>query len=400
MAISVPSTQTISDNLIAAIEASIGKSIPLLPKSFTRVLAKATAGVFILTYKYGAWSLLQQFAAHASFRPTVVNGITLTPLIEWGRLVGVGDPVISPNAEHTVSFDVLDTDSSTWPAGSQLVHPSSGVIYITLSDVVLDATPKTVDVLAASDPDGNGGGGTQGNRNVGDALKWANPIPQLSTLGATVTATVVQAADAETEDNYRARVVQRFGARPQGGAYSDYRIWGEEVAGIIRIYPYTADLPGEVDVYAEATVASSGSADGIPTDAQLLAVAQSIEQNLEGLAERRQTNAMVNTFKIARVTFDVTVTGLVADDVAAAEATIEAAVDELLRSREPFIVGLSLLPRTDRITSASVAGTANEAADTEGGTITSLELSFNGGPVTAYTLADGEKAKLGTITFV
>ena len=402
MALSVPSTQTVSDNIIAAVEASIGKSIPLLPKSFTRVLSKALAGVFILVYKYGAWSLLQQFVEYASFRETVVNGRKFTPLIEWGRLVGVGDPVIATNAQMDVSFDVLNQDASVVPAGSQLVHPSSGVIYITLVAVTLDASSKTVEVLAASDPDGNGGSGVNGNRADGDTLKWANPIPQLSTVGAVVQAPqTVTAADAETEAAYRQRVINRFQVRPQGGAYADYRIWGSEAAGIINIYPYTGVTPGTVDVYCEATVATAIDDDGTPSVAALQAVRDLIELDGSGIALRRPVSANVNFPKpITRQPFDVTVYALVADDPVSTKATIEAALDDWFRSREPFIVGLSVLPRKDRVTASAVAGVVDEAASAEGATVTSVEVSVAGSPVIAYSLDFGQKAKSGAVNYI
>lgn len=400
MALSVPSTQTVSDNIIAAVEASIGKTIPLLPKSFTRVLSKALAGVFILTYKYASWSLLQQFVEHASFRPTVVNGRTFTPLIEWGRLVGLGDPDIATNAQLNLQFDVLNPDSSTLPAGSQLVHPSSGVIYITLTSVLLDSSSEVVEVLAASDPDGNGGSGTPGNRDNGDILKWANPLPQLSTVGAEVTSTSVTAADGELEATYRERVVVRFSARPQGGAYADYRTWGTEEVGIINIYPYTGVTPGQVDVYIEATEASSGSADGIPTDAQVDAVAALIELDSSGIALRRPVSAFVNPLKISRQPFDVKVFGLVADDPVATKATIDASLDDFLRSREPFIVGLSVLPRKDRVTVSAISGVVDEAASAEGATVNAVEVSVAGQPITVWTLDFGQKAKSNPAVYV
>jgi uncharacterized phage protein gp47/JayE len=400
VALSVPSTQTVSDNIIAAVEASIGKTIPLLPKSFTRVLSKALAGVFILTYKYGAWSLLQYFVAHASFRETTVNGRTFVPLIEWGRLVGVGDPDIATNAQLMVSFGVLDTDSSTVPAGSQLVHPTTGIIYITLADVVLDADPKTVEVLAASDPDGNGGSGVAGNRDDDDVLKWANPIPQLSTVGATVTSTTATASDAETEEVYRDRVVDWFGARPQGGAYADYKHWGMDEVGIINIYPYTGRAPGTVEIYAEASEATAKDEDGTPWLAQLQAVADLIELDSSGIALRRPVSANVIFPKsITRQSFGVIVHGLVADDVDATKTLIEAAVDDYLRSREPFIVGLSVLPRADRVTTSAVSGVVDEAASADGATVNLVEVTVAGDPIIAHTLDFGQKAKSGGVSY-
>ena len=395
MALSVPSTQTVSDQIIAAIESEIGKSISLLPKSFTRVLSKALAGLWTITYKYTAWSHLQKYVAYASFNETEVNGRKLRPLVEWGRLVGVGDPVAATNAQLTVSFGVINTDSSTLPAGSQLVHPSSGVIYITMSDVSLDADPETVNVLAASDTDNGGGAGVIGNRNVGDVLQWANPIAQLNTVGATVTGSTVTAADAETEDAYRARVVDRFAGRAEGGAYSDYAIWATEVNGIINAYVYRGPLDyGTVDVYIEADEASSNE-DGIPTDAQKAAVEASIEQTSGGLASRRPVSAYVTVRKISRQGYDVTVNGLATEDDAT-KAAIDQALDDYFRGREPFILGLSKLPRLDRVTVAAVSGVVDETAAAFGATVTSATLALSGGAITADTLGEGQKAKLNS----
>lgn len=402
MALSVPSTQAVSDQIIAAIESELGKSISLLPKSFTRVLSKALAGMWTITYKYTAWTHLQKYVAYASFGETEVNGRKLTPLVEWGRLIGVGDPVAATNAQLTVSFGVLNTDSSTLPAGTQLVHPSSGVIYITMADVVLDTSPETVNVLAASDTDNNGGAGVIGNRNVGggetgDKLEWASPIAQLdSDGGAHCTVAVVTAADAESEDAYRERVVERFAGRAEGGAYSDYRSWATEANGIINAYVYTGEEPGMVDVYIEADEATAADEDGTPTSAQITAVEDLIEYDSSGLASRRPVSVLVTVDPIQRQGFDVVTTGLQAVDEDATKLAIEQALDDYFRGREPFILGLSTLPRRDRVTAAAVAGVVDETAAAYGASVTTVALHLNGSAITGHTLSNGQKAKLGS----
>ena len=52
MSLVTPSTQEISDDIIAGLEGALAQSIPLLPKAFSRVLAKVLAAVFVLLYKY------------------------------------------------------------------------------------------------------------------------------------------------------------------------------------------------------------------------------------------------------------------------------------------------------------------------------------------------------------
>lgn len=399
MALSTPTTQQVADNIVAQIETEISKQIRLLPRSFTRVLAKALAGIFVLVYRYAGWSLLQMFVQHASFRETTVNGRKIRPLIEWGRLVGVGDPAIATNARHTVAFTVLDwAGNPVIPAGSQLVHPDSGVIYITEADYTLIGPGGTIGVIAASDPDGNGGAGLQGNRALGDNLKWANAIPQVDSQGVYVIATVTTAEDGETEDAYRKRVVDAFSARPQGGAYADYRTWATEDPTIINAYPYTSDTPGMVDVYIEATVASS-DADGIPKQSHRDTAKASIELDSSGLATRRPVSAYVNVLSIFRQPFDVTVTTL-SPDTTANRDVIEEALDDWLRTREPYIVGLSKLPRLDRVTTANISGVVDEAAAAVGATVADVQLTLGGQPVTAYTLGFGQKAKVGIVTYL
>jgi uncharacterized phage protein gp47/JayE len=193
-------------------------------------------------------------------------------------------------------------------------------------------------------------------------------------------------------------VLRRFQARPQGGAFADYDEWAR-ITGIVGVYPYKSDTPGEVDVYVLATEESSGDPDGVPTGAQLTAVAAAIELDDEGLASQRPVNAAVNVLATTRSGFDVTFTGLDADDVDAAKAAVEEAVDEYLRTLEPFIQGLSVLPRKDRVTQGAVAGVANDAVEAVGGTIANVTLQLSGSTITAYTLGRGELAKLGTPTY-
>ncbi len=401
MSLAIPTTAAISDEIVAQLEASLSQTIPLLPRAFTRVLAKALGGVIVLLYKYCGFIFLQLFVAYASMEWTTINGKRVRPLVEWGRLIGVGDPDEATQAELVIDITVIN-QTRTLPGGSQLLRTETGVGYSTVAPVDLDAATVQATIRATSDQDGNGGVGTQGNLNAGDEVSFVNPLPNVSTV-ATVDSVTVTAADAETETAYRARVVGRFQAKPQGGAYADYRVWGVDVEGIVYVYPYTSALPGQVDVYCEATVASSGNDDGIPTTAQLTAVAAAIELDVSGLATRRPATAAVNVYPIARNAFDVEINGLQTTGAGATLAevkdTLEDGLDEYLRGREPYIVGLSVLPRLDRITEAGVAGVVDTIVAAEGATMTSISLEIDGVPINAHTLDDGEKAKLGTASY-
>lgn len=396
MTVSTPTTQTIAANILAQIDGALEHTTPLLPRTFSRVLAKALSGVHVLLYKYAGWVALQQFVEHASMQETVILGKRVRPLVEWGRLVGVGDPLAPTTAELIVTVTV-QSQTGSLPAGSQLLNPLTGVLYRTIAPVQLNASTVQVVARAASDQQGGDGSGVIGNLTPGGKLEFANPLPNVART-AVVAAQQVTGAAAESEPAYRARVVRRFRAPPQGGAAADFRLWGEEDAGVLHAYPY-AGAPGEVDVYIEATPASSGSADGIPTAGQRTAIKALIEADKNGLASRRPINAKVNVLPITRQAFDVVVSGLETTDPVAVQQSIRDACDEYLRAREPFLVGLSLLPRLDRVTRAALGGVIDDVVSAAGGSVASVELRLGGAPLNAYVLQKGEKAKLGTVTY-
>jgi uncharacterized phage protein gp47/JayE len=388
----IPTTQELASDLVSHLESALAQTIPILPKAWTRVLAKALGGKLVILYKYWGFSFLQLFVEHASFEETTINGKTVTPLVFWGRLFGVGDPVASTRAEHTLQV-TINTQTGNIPANTLLLHPATGIIHKTKAAVALNAATVSVTIVASSDQDGGDGSGTEANLEAGDVLEFANK-PLNIEREATVTARTVDGADGDTEVTYRKKVISFVQAPPQGGAYADYRHWGEEVVGITNVYPYTGD-PGEVDVYCEATEASSGSEDGIPTAPQLAAVLSSLRFNLAGEATRRPVNAALNVLAITREEFNVTVLGLQGEDTDSIEASINEGLDEFLRSREPFIEGLSVLPRLDRVTQGEISGLVNEIANAAGGSVTSVTLYRGAESIVAWTLGDGVKAKLG-----
>lgn len=394
MSLTTPTTKEISDNIIAQLEASLNQTIPLLPKSFMRVLAKTLAGVFVLLYKYGGFMFLQIFVQTASMNETVVNGKTIIPLVEWGRLIGIGDPVAATQAELSITVTV-ENQTGILPSGTQLVNADNGVTYITIGAVTLNAATVAATIRAVSDQSGGGGAGAIGNLDPGAIVSFANPLANVA-RDAVVVSQIVTGADGESNEAYRQRIVDRFQKLPQGGAYSDYELWGEEVAGIVNIYPYTSDNPGQVDVYVEAS--TDTDPDGIPTPAQLQAVLDSIEKDQNGLASRRPANALANTLPITRVGFDVTVYDLVADNLATVQADIQSAVTDFFINAAPFIDGLTVPPRLDRITRTALIGLIEDIVTAANGTFTTVTFiqTTLTGSLEIYVLQQGEKAKLAT----
>jgi uncharacterized phage protein gp47/JayE len=398
MSLQTPTTKEISENIVAQMSASLNQTIPLLPKAFIRVLAKVLAGVFIILYKYGGFMTLQLFVNTAGAKATEINGKTIIPLVEWGRLIGVGDPAIATRAELIIEITV-ENQTGSLLSGTQLTSSTNGVTYITVGSILLDADTKQVTVQAVADQAGGGGAGAVGNLEAGAILSFANPLDNVA-RDTVVISQSVTGSDAESTDAYRQRVIDRFKKRPQGGAYADYEQWGEEPAGILNVYPYTGECPGQVDVYVEATVESSGDPDGIPTTAQLQEVLDSIELDSAGLATRRPANALVNAYPITRTAFDVEVLGLIVDDLATVQNAISVAVTEYFLSREPFIVGLTVPPRRDGISRSAIGGVVEDIVTASNGVFSAANLRIGGVDTDFYSLGAGGKAKLGNLTYV
>lgn len=396
-----PTTTELTANIIAAIEGAISQTVPLLPRSFIAVLAKALAAVIVILYKRGDFIGLQWFVRTASTKETTFNGKTFTPLIEIGRQIGVSDPTPATQAELLIDITV-ENQLGQLEAGTQLIGSTNGVTYLMLAAVLLDAPTVQATVRASGDQTGGDGSGVLGNLQAGDtSIQFANPLPNVART-VLVDSQIVTGANAEDLDVvYRQRVLDRFQKRPQGGALADYEQWAEEVPGIINAYPYTGDA-GEVDVFSEATPESSGSPDGIPTAAQLAAVLASIELDENGRATRRPANAFVNSLPITRVKFDVTVEGITGvNDLVQVESDVTSAVETYFLNGEPFINGLTLPPRRDKLTRSGLIGTVEDIVTASNGSFITVTFKEIVGPnLEFFDLGRGEKAAANTVVFI
>lgn len=398
--IPAPTIAEVNSNIISQLEAALNETIPLLPKAFNRVLAKVLAGVFILLWKYGGFIGQQLFVSSATIKEVTILGKTFRPLVEWGRLIGVGDPIAAVAAELQITITVINQTGSL-DSGTQFIASSNGVTYLLSGSVALSAPIVTGNIVAVGDQSGGAGLGVIGNLQDGASINFANPIANVA-RETIVSATTVTGSDEEDADVYRQRVIDRFQKRPQGGALIDYEVWGEAEPGILNIYPYTGATAGIVEVYVEATVASSGNPDGIPTGVQLATVADAIQLDDSGLASRRPAGSAVNVQAITRTGFDVTVAELVVANPSSVQAQIDAAVVQYLFDREPFVSGVTLPPRRDVITKSGLIAIIQDIVDAAGGSFLTIDFAQTGfgGNLFTYTLGEGEKAKLtGSVGF-
>lgn len=389
MSLQTPQISELRQTTISQLESELDQEDQSLPKATVRALGTVLAGLFVLLMKYAGWMFLQQFVRWASFRETTVLGRVLVPLRMLGDEHGVDPPVDGAKARFTVSV-VPITLGSTLKANTAIIDRPTQRIYKTISDTVLSTNPTSVDVRAVAE-------GAIYNVTTATALHFVSPQSNAQRELA-VTAIVTEGTDPEGEDSYRGRIQQKRTAPAQGGAHADYQQWAREISGITNVYPYN-NGPGRVIVYCEATVASSGSADGIPTNSQLNQVAARINLPVTGIASRRTINALVGVVAISRKALGVQVIGLVVANQAAVEAQIEAACNEYLRNAEPYIVGLTLPPRRDVITQSAMARVVDEIVSANEGRVTDVVLLDGATPIRTYSLGPGQRAKLATPVF-
>lgn len=371
MANQTPTTAEIALQIVADIEAELDQTIPLLPKAVFRVLGFAIAGVFTILYKFGGWQFLQIF-------PSTAGAVALE---RWGRLVDVNR---AKPISAILSVEIQGPDSQTLPTGTQVVDTLTQVVYIFDADATPVDGVATVEVTALKP-------GSISNELDGALLSFVTPPPGFN-RNVMVLSTVRYGSDIEDLEDYRARVVDRFRKVPQGGAYADYEKWAEEVPTIKNAYPYSGDNEGTVQVYSESSVAP----DGIPTDSELEAVLDSINQPY-----RRPVTAYVLSLPIARTSFTVSITGLEPDTTQTRNA-INNALTQYFLSREPFIDGLSIIDNSN-ITLTQIISIIATATQINSAIFTDAEfyITTGGTPVllTRYQLGQGEKAKLGGIVY-
>lgn len=385
-----PTTAEINQNIIAQLESNLNQTIPLLPRAFNRVISKALAAVFVILYKYAGYNMLQQFVKYASYAPTTANGVTFVPLIEWGRLIGVGDPIAATYAEFEVVIPVTGSGSIT--EGTLFRATENGYTYAASSSVTYTAGDGAVNVpvIATTAP------GNAGNVSAGSSVVLAQPTAGVDPNGTRGTETVT-AQDVESEEDYRRRVELRFSQRPQGGSLIDYLAWGED-AGDVRCYPYkSTTFEGVVETYVRALSAP----DGVPTPAQLEAVLN-YQNSSSGLAsgvnDRKPANAYTTVTSILSQAYTVQVVGLTGtSNPAEATSAVISAVEAYFNELAPYIVGINTGTRTDLVSYFGLIGIVQTVVAQFNGAFTSLTLERNGSPVVNEYLPRGTFATV-TVT--
>lgn len=369
----IPNAAEIANRIIADIEGDTNQTTPALAKAFNKVVARAVAGVVILLYNAILWVYKQIFPDTADYKSLVL----------LGKLVGISP---TPAVAAVITANVYGTNGESVAVGTAFKSATNQVYTVTTGGTI--AGGLCLCTLTAVSP------GDAGNIADGETLSIITPDPVL-TGTAIVVSTITDGDDEESEASFRARVIARYKRRHTGGSPADYYLWGIEAPHFIWVSPVAGDVPGSVWVFGEV----DNQPDGIPTQEQLATLKDYLTYNPEtGLADRKPICDVVTCKPITRKIINVTVD--IKNGTDGIKADIESAIRAYLLDLEPYNEGVSLL-RNDTMTDSGVSSVAFDVASEGGASILDLVVRDTGGRrLLSYVLYGGEKAKLGTITFV
>lgn len=392
MAVDFKTTQELTDQNIAVFESKINQNVPSVDKSFVKVLSAVEAILATGLYKYGNDRILQN--------------LVLTASAEDLRALGVQYGVTIKNAVAAViTATIPGTNGTTVNAGWDFIGDGNNERYYVTSTVVVAAGIATLSLTARNS-------GVAGNLGNGETLTIGTPIAGLTNI-ATVTATVTTGAEVETDASYRIRILDVIRSKGGGGNLADYRIWGQQVEGVERIYPYsgrpitnpTAPPPNRtLFVEVEASIDPDGIAPaGILTQVRAMVTTDPVT----GLSRQPLglTDATLFIESISVRPFYVEIRGLTVPlgDIAETKTNIETALDLFFESVQPYIDGLDpLFERRDRITDVEISSIVQTALASSGASCNGVGFGLSLGVfITEYFMSPGEEAKLAaTPTYV
>ena len=390
MPLPIPTTQEIVDRNIANLEANLNQETPAHARSFNRVLAKMEALNYTELYRFAAERALQNFAMTA----------TGEDLERIGASIGV---IRIPAEACSLLIEIAATTGTLVPRGTGFLGEYNRQRYFAsfAAEGVADVAEVTVVAIVP---------GSVGNLLVGDTLTIGSQISGVGT-SAEVTEVLTVGAEQEDVEAYRQRVLVKMRTILGGGNAADYKVWGEGVAGVARVYPYAGkpsdsppSYPGDRTVYVEAT--TDVDPDGIAPGSLLTEVAAAIAADPATGKSRPHlglTDETLWVLSITRSSFWVEITGL---DVSseyevAAKADVAAFLALYFLAVRPYVESIDpIQAKNNVLTQLTLSKIVQDVLSTYGGTAVSVAFGLDGeSEVDSYTLAANEKAKLSVVTY-
>lgn len=276
-------------------------------------------------------------------------------------------------------LSIVSTGASSIEAGA-LFRRADGTRFRVTSAAAISGTgtyETTIVALVA---------GTAANTDAGSTLTALSGV--VGTIAATVGAGgIVGGAEIEAVEAYRTRLLERLAYPPQGGTTSDYWRWATSVDGCTGcfVWPRRGGV-GRVTLWP---VFDGRRAGGLPTTAELALVREAVEASAPD-------GALITVAAFTPHVVDVTIPGL-QPSTQALRDTIAAEIANTFAARARISGGAEAHPSFPmRATPHSFSRSwIEEAISRAVGEVRHGPIS----PAADITLADGERAVLGTITW-
>lgn len=288
-----------------SIHTSLPGSDATVPNSVLRVLGDVQGGLCHLNLQYLDWLSLQLLPDTAETEWLDRHGQIW--LVNADGTVG---RKMSTLASGTAAF--TGVGGSIVPQFAQLT--SGSLLYETTEQIVIGANAPTTGPVRAITP------GSIGNLVAGAALSFTVPPPQVDGF-----ATVIEmdgGTDQETDDQLRARILQRIRNPAMGGSQEDYVTWALAVPGVTRAWAAPEQGVGTITVrFLMDDLRASD--DGWPTPSDVQTVADYIDKMRPVTVKDCYVVAPIKEF------IDMTIANLV-PDTAEAQAEIEQSIKNML----------------------------------------------------------------------
>ena len=241
---STPTLREVRSLVRDAVHASLPGADANVPNSELRVLSDNQGALCNLTLQYVDWLSLQLLPDTAETEWLDRHGDIW--LVNADGSTGRKMATLSTG---TASFQGI-IDGTVIPANTQLPSgvgmptdtdsPNQVISFETLEDITTSSVAPVIGNIRALDP------GAFGNLPADTSLSINPPI-----AGVASTATVVSltgGADTETDEQLRARILQRIQNPPMGGSEADYVAWALAVPGVTRAWAAVEQGIGTITV--------------------------------------------------------------------------------------------------------------------------------------------------------
>jgi hypothetical protein len=398
MAANIPKLNELYTSILSDLEAQFSITIPLFGKNYLRAQALVQAGKMKLFYL--SIANLQKNVALETAEPEAIGGtLERFGFVKLGRR-----PFVSTQGVYNCLvtftplplFSVIMPANTTFKSNDDSSNPSK--LYILDAPFTfVDGVSNIISLRALE-------GGLGSKLNVGDKLTLTAPIANIDDT-ATVTTESTAPLAAETTEDYRAKAIETEQLEPQGGAGSDYRLWSKDVQGIKQSYAFAkVGAPNEVELFVEATLASSSDGKGTPSTAMLLSV--------EGVVEFDPDTTRPTEERGRRPLglFNVDVKGVTIKDVdveiknyqnntPAKQATIFNALNSAIKLIRPFVSSVDILSSKNDL--LDINKIVFEILKAEPGSFfESVELKINGIGSPSNLFSRGDIPVLNTVIYV